>query len=69
MHIDKKFEQFNTNSCLMKLIKFQKHLSLSFFAVFRLKKTGVLTFYPTRQIFLTRLTAHARINIASFFSC
>ncbi len=28
---------------------------------------GVLTIYPTRQIFLPRLTAH--INIASFFSC
>ncbi len=30
---------------------------------------GVLTFYPTRQIFLPRLTAHAHINISSFFSC
>ncbi len=28
----------------------------------------VLTFYPTRQIFLPRLIAHARINIASYFS-
>ncbi len=30
-------------------------------------RDGVLTFYPTRQIFLPRLTAHARINIASLF--
>ncbi len=28
---------------------------------------GVLTFYPTCQIFLPRLTAHARIYIACFF--
>ncbi len=28
--------------------------------------TDLLTFYPTRQILLPRLTAHARINIASF---
>ncbi len=28
---------------------------------------GVLTFFPTCQIFLPRLTAHARINIACFF--
>ncbi len=31
-------------------------------------RTVVLTFYPTRQIYLPRLIAHARINIASFFS-
>ncbi len=31
--------------------------------------TGVLTFYPTHQIFLPGLTAHAHINISSFFSC
>ncbi len=30
--------------------------------------TGVLTFYPTRQIFLPGVTAHAHINISSFFS-
>ncbi len=29
---------------------------------------GVLTFYPTRQIFLPRRNAHAHINIASFYS-
>ncbi len=31
-------------------------------------RAGVLTFYPTHQIFLPRLIAHARINIASVFS-
>ncbi len=30
--------------------------------------TGVLTFYPTCQIFLPRFTAPAHINIAYFFS-
>ncbi len=29
---------------------------------------GVLTFYPTRQIFLPRFTAHAHITVASFLS-
>ncbi len=33
-----------------------------------ISRAGVLIFYPTCQIFLPRLTAHARINIASFFS-
>ncbi len=33
-----------------------------------ISRAGVLIFYPTRQIFLPRLTAYARINIASFFS-
>ncbi len=31
-------------------------------------QAGVLTFYPTRQIVLPGLTAHAHIDIASFLS-
>ncbi len=34
----------------------------------RKPEPGVLTFYPTRQISLSRFTAHARIDMASFFS-
>ncbi len=36
-------------------------------AYYQTIQNTVLTFYPTRQIFLPRLTAHARNNIVSYF--
>ncbi len=45
------------------------HVLIRFVFTSIMTLAGVLTFYPTRHIFLPGLTAHVHINISSFFSC